>query len=68
LRGRDATVRGIVVSESADSVGLAETIEGLQSFGVADVAIHPLPRLADDPPSRWRSAPLLTSLCEPDHA
>ncbi len=68
LRGRDATVRGIVVSESADSVGLAETIEGLRSFGVADVPIHPLPRLAGDPPSRWRSAPLLTSLCELDHA
>jgi dethiobiotin synthetase len=68
LRGRDATVRGIVVSESAESVGLAETIEGLRSFGVADIPIYLLPRLAGDPSSRWRTAPPLTSLCEPDHA
>jgi dethiobiotin synthetase len=68
LRGRDAAVRAIVVSELADSVGLAETVEALGEFGAAGVPIHPLPRLAGNPASRWCSAPLLTSLCEPDHA
>jgi dethiobiotin synthetase len=68
LRGRDATVRGIVVSESADSVGLAETVEALRTFGVPNIPIYPLPRLAGDPPSRWRTGPTLTGICEPDHA
>jgi dethiobiotin synthetase len=68
LKARAATVRGIVVSESAESVGLLETVESLRAFGGADVPIYSLPRLAGEPPSRWRQAPPLTSLCEPDHA
>ena len=36
LRERAVPLRGIVVSESADSVGLAETVEGLRDFGAAD--------------------------------
>jgi dethiobiotin synthetase len=68
LRGSDATVRGIVVSESADSMGLLETIEALRAFGAAEQPILPLPRLAGDPPSRWRDAPPLTRICELEHA
>jgi dethiobiotin synthetase len=64
LRGRAVSVRGIVVSESADGVGLAETVESLREFGASDLPIHPLPRLPGDPVERWRSAPKLTAICE----
>jgi dethiobiotin synthetase len=64
LRGRSVAVRGIVVSESADGVGLAETVESLREFGAADLPIHPLPRLPRGPVERWRSAPMLTPICE----
>jgi dethiobiotin synthetase len=64
LRSGRVAVRGIVVSESADSVGLVETVEGLRGFGAGDVPIHPLPRLSGDPEGRWRSAPPLLRLCE----
>ena len=62
-------MRGIVVSESADSVGLAETVEGLREFGAADRPdLCPAERLAGEPRGRWRDAPPLTGICEPDHA
>lgn len=64
LRMSGARVRGIVVSESVDSVGMTETIESLRDFGAGDVPIDPLPRLAGDPESRWRSAPTLLHLLE----
>ena len=38
LRERAVPLRGIVVSESADGVGLADTVEGLREFGAADRA------------------------------
>jgi dethiobiotin synthetase len=66
LRARNATIRAIVVSESGDSVGLDDTVEGLRAFGVANLPIHPLPRIEGDP--RWRDAPSLTSIFEPEHA
>jgi dethiobiotin synthetase len=66
LRGRGVSTRGIVVSESSDSMGLDDTVEALRSYGAADVPIHLLPRQAGDPSTRWLSAPLLTRICEAD--
>jgi dethiobiotin synthetase len=68
LRERAVPLRGIVVSESADGVGLADTVEGLREFGAGDRPIHLLHRLPGEPRGRWRGAPLLTGICEPDHA
>jgi dethiobiotin synthetase len=64
LRERAVAVRGIVVSDSANGVGLAETVESLRVFGAADLPIHPLPRLSGGPVEPWRSAPMLTTICE----
>jgi dethiobiotin synthetase len=65
LQGRGAAVRGIVVSESRESAGLAETAETLQHFAGVDLPMYALPRLADGPEEKWRIAPSLTGLCEP---
>lgn len=64
LRNASIPMRGLVVSESPESAGLAETIDGLRQFGVTDIPIHPLPRLCGDPYERWQAAPLLTGICE----
>jgi dethiobiotin synthetase len=61
LRGRSAVVRGLVVSESVDGVGLRETIESLREFGCANLPIDALPRLTGDPETRWRAAPWLSA-------
>lgn len=66
LREADVPLRGIVVSESVDSVGLTETVEALREFGGSDVPTYPLSRLEGDPEERWRLAPFLTHLCESD--
>ncbi len=63
LRSRSVPVRAVVVSESADSVGLDETIAALREFGADEIPIHRLPRQSD----RWRSAPDLTPICEAGH-
>ncbi len=36
MRQRGVAVRAIVVSQSAEDVGLAETVEGLREFGVGE--------------------------------
>jgi dethiobiotin synthetase len=64
LRNAEIPVRGIVCSESPDSVGLAETSDALRQFGGGDVRIYPLPRLIGEVGERWQSAPPLLSLCE----
>lgn len=68
LIAMEVRVRGIVVSESAESVGLVETIESLRDFGAGEYPIYPLPRLSGAPEDRWRNAPPLTQLCEADDA
>jgi dethiobiotin synthetase len=70
LRARGVGVRGIVVSESIESAGLADTVESLREFAGADAPVYVLPRLAADVEPRWRDAPSLTELCiDPrDHA
>src|SRR5205814_9866174 len=59
LRGSGAGLKGIVVSESADSAGLAETTESLQPFAGSGVPVYALPRLGNSHAEKWRSAPAL---------
>lgn len=58
--------RAIVVSDSIDGVGLADTIEALREFGAGEIPIYPLPRLSGGPSERWRNAPSLLGICEAD--
>ena len=50
--------RGIVVSESEQSVGLADTVESLAQFAGADVPVYALPRLTGSDEEKWRAAPV----------
>jgi dethiobiotin synthetase len=63
LRTGNVTLSGIVVSESADSAGLDETIESLGDLVGEDVLLLALPRLPDAELCKWRVAPELTKLC-----
>ncbi|MGP0070031.1 MAG: dethiobiotin synthase [Isosphaeraceae bacterium] len=63
LRTRGASIRGIVVSESAESAGIAETVESLYQFGGRDLPLMVLDRLPCDPGDRWRSGPPLANFC-----
>jgi dethiobiotin synthetase len=63
LRARRIVIRGIVVSESDQSVGLAATIESLVQFTGADLAVYGLPKLAGSDEEKWIAAPNLTALC-----
>jgi dethiobiotin synthetase len=67
MRVRAVAVRGVVVSQSAEDVGLAETVEGLRQFGAGEIPIDTLPRLDGDSEMQWRAAPPLTAICEADH-
>ena len=62
LRGRNARLAGIVISESAESpVPPDETRDTIRRF-LPGVRIRVLPRLGGDAP--WRDAPDLTALLE----
>jgi dethiobiotin synthetase len=63
VRGRGILVRGIIVSESEQSVGLADTVESLRPFVGAKVPVYALPLLTGSDEEKWRSAPCLTALC-----
>lgn len=67
MESRGVAVRAIVVSQSAEDVGVAETIDGLRQFGAGKVSIHPLPRLDGDPDEKWSAAPPLAVIREDDH-
>ncbi len=66
LRASGVPVRGIVVSESIDSVGLADTMESLNALAGTNIALYGIPRLAGDDQRKWQEAPLLTGLCDLD--
>ncbi len=68
LTAMEIPIRAIVVSESAESVGLIETMESLREFGGTGIPIHPLPRLSNTIEDQWRAAPSLAHLCEVDRA
>jgi len=63
IRGHGLTVRGVVVSESLESAGLAQTLEALRLFAGADVSLYALPRLSGREDEKWHAAPDLTGLC-----
>jgi dethiobiotin synthetase len=66
MRQRAVAVQAIVVSQSAEDTGLAETIEALRDFGAGDVPMFALKRLAGDLEDRLRRAPRLAPLCKVD--
>ncbi len=69
LRASGASIRGIIVSESAESAGLAETVDSLYQFGGRQLPLLVLDRLSCDPVERWRTGPPLATFClyEPEH-
>jgi dethiobiotin synthetase len=69
LRASGAAIRGIVVSESAESAGLVETVESIYEFGGRNLSLLALDRLPCEPEERWRSGPPLAAFClyEPEH-
>jgi dethiobiotin synthetase len=56
LGGRGARLGRIVVSESADSAGLAETVERLIPHVESHVSLDPLPRLPGSHEEKWCAA------------
>ena len=63
LRSSGISIRGIVVSESADSAGLRDTVESLLEFGGQYMPIIALDRDLSDPLARSRTGPNLAALC-----
>ena len=63
IRERGMIVEGIVVSESEDDVGLADTVESLGGFAGADIPVFALPRLQGSDQEKWLAAPSLIALC-----
>jgi dethiobiotin synthetase len=57
LRGRGVVLQAIIVSESVESVGLAETVDSLCQFSGVDVAVSALRRVAGNDEEKWRRAP-----------
>ena len=64
LRNAGPRIQALVVSESEESVGLAETVESLEPFVGDDVPLIPLPRLAGSHQDKLHRAPSLTRICE----
>jgi dethiobiotin synthetase len=64
LHASGVGMRGIVVSESLDSTGLAETVDSLKGFAGDLFPLYALPRLTGTDEEKWRAAPPLFSLCD----
>lgn len=62
LRGRGVVLEAIIVSESEESVGLADTVDSLRQFAGMDVRVYALPRLVGNDEEKWRGAPSLGEL------
>jgi dethiobiotin synthetase len=62
IRSRGLHVRAVVVSESLESAGLAETVESLRLFADADLRLYALSRLSGRDDEKWHAAPDLTGL------
>jgi dethiobiotin synthetase len=65
IRARGLSVPAVIVSESLDTAGLAETVESIRHFARVEVHVIALPRLIGRDDEKWRSAPDLTWLCRP---
>jgi dethiobiotin synthetase len=57
LRGRGVVLQAIIVSESVESVGLADTVDSLCQFSGVDVQVSALRRVAGNDEEKWRRAP-----------
>ncbi len=66
ILARGLQVRGVIVSESAESVGLAEMVEAIELFAPAHLRVYALSRLSGPVNEKWRAAPPLIGLCELD--
>jgi dethiobiotin synthetase len=64
LQSRNVAIRAIVVSESAASVGLAETIESVERQGGSRSLVVGIPRLQGESYELWRQAPDIISRIE----
>lgn len=64
LEGSHARIRAIVVSDSADGVGLAEAAATLRALAPPSIKIVALARLTGTENEKWEQAPDLTHLCE----
>ncbi|HZW34882.1 MAG TPA: adenosylmethionine--8-amino-7-oxononanoate transaminase [Isosphaeraceae bacterium] len=60
----DTPIQAIIVSESEESIGLAETVESLEPFAGDDVPVIALPRLAGSHEEKRRQAPRLTRVTD----
>ncbi len=70
LEAAEAVLDVVVVSESAEGVGLAETVAALRHYGGPALPLIELPRLEGKPDERWCAAPplALRTLRDLDHA
>jgi dethiobiotin synthetase len=59
LQTRGIVIKGVVVSESEKSAGLADTVESLAQFAGADIRLYALPRISGSDEEKWRIAPSL---------
>jgi dethiobiotin synthetase len=66
IAARGLQVRGLIVSESAESAGLAQTVDAIEQFAGARLPLYALSRLSGREDEKWRAAPPLTGLCELD--
>ncbi len=68
LRSGGAAIQGVVVSESAESAGLAETVESIYEYSGRNLPLMALPRLSGLDQEQWQDAPPLAALClyDPD--
>ena len=66
IRARRLELRGVVVSESAESTGLADTIQSIGHFARPHPPMYALSRLSGRENEKWRSAFSLTGLCRLD--
>jgi dethiobiotin synthetase len=64
IRARGLPVRGVIVSESMESAGLAQVVEAIEVFAPAHPQLYALSRLSGPENEKWRAAPPLTGLCE----
>jgi adenosylmethionine-8-amino-7-oxononanoate aminotransferase len=64
LRDAGPPIRALVVSDSEESIGLAETVESLEPFTGDDIPLISLPRLSGNHEAKLRRASSLIRICE----
>jgi adenosylmethionine-8-amino-7-oxononanoate aminotransferase len=64
LRDTGTLIQALIVSESEESIGLAETVETLEPFTGDEVPLICLPKLSGSHEAKLRQAPRLTRVCD----